>query len=97
MSSSRESSPPPAKGPLAKGPPAKKLLDSKWTAVEPEDREKHFVVIRILDGQQPQERVPSVELRCLLTKRSRLVAQAELADPERWRPGWLSDERPPRD
>ncbi len=70
-------------------PHPKKLVDSKWTAVVPEDREKHFIVTRVLDAETVAVRAPSVELRCLLTKRSRIVPQSDLRDPERWRPGWL--------
>lgn len=67
----------------------KRLLDSKWTASVPEHGEKHFVVTRVLDATTAPARAPSVELRCLLTKRTRIVAQTDLLDPERWRPDWL--------
>ena len=67
----------------------KRLLDSKWTASVPENREKHFVVTRVLDAATAASKVQSVELRCLLTKRTRIVAQADLLEPELWRPGWL--------
>jgi tryptophan-rich hypothetical protein len=70
-------------------PPSKKLLDSKWTAVQPEEREKHFVVTRVLDAKRPRASGPSVELRCLLTKRFRIVTRADLENRERWLPGWL--------
>ena len=38
----------------------KKLLHSKWTAVEPRNREKHFLVTRVItDGAQQFDIVPA--------------------------------------
>lgn len=75
----------------------KKLLQSKWTAVRPQEREKHFVVIRLLGPDDtPVDATASVataELRVLLqavySKRTWTLPWRDLTDPARWRQGWL--------
>ena len=59
--------------------------DSKWTSLAPQNREKHFVLLRLLLGP---EDVPCAELKALTTGRCRLVPRAELADDTRWSEGW---------
>ena len=65
-----------------------KLDGSKWTAVAPVDREKHFVVTRVIEDRATRPRRVSVEIRSVLTGRRRIVALEEIRDPEAWRPGW---------
>lgn len=65
-----------------------KLLQSKWTAVHPVDREKHFLVIRVHDPEDPGAPVEWVDLEAVLTRRTRRLPWRELRDPERWRQGW---------
>lgn len=65
----------------------KKLLSSKWTAVRPLNREKHFMVldwVRDEDGE-PTDRL---EVEAILTGRIRTLHWRELGDPEVWRIGW---------
>jgi tryptophan-rich hypothetical protein len=69
-------------------PTLKKLDGSKWTAVAPVDREKHFVVTRVIEDRGDRPRSVSVEIRSVLTGRRRIVALEVLRDPEAWRPGW---------
>jgi tryptophan-rich hypothetical protein len=63
-----------------------KLLHSKWTAVNPVDREKHFIVTGLRGKTRRGAR------RCVLeavrTRRSQEVAAEELRDESRWRAGW---------
>jgi hypothetical protein len=40
----------------------KKLHLSKWTAVQPLNREKHFVVVRVIEPEPPAVRIAQVEL-----------------------------------
>ncbi|MBY6203802.1 TIGR02450 family Trp-rich protein [Halomonas denitrificans] len=64
----------------------KKLLNSKWTAVQPEKREKHFRVSEVEfddDGN-----VVHCLLEAVLTGRERAIDWRELKDASRWRPGW---------
>jgi len=68
---------------------AKKLLDTKWTAVQPVDREKHFVVTKVIEPEPPGSPVVSVEIEAVHSKRARIIAWRELIDAARWRRGWV--------
>lgn len=63
-----------------------KLHHSKWTAVEPENKEKHFMVVRVL--KDDQDRVCDVELEAVLTKRVQKIPWRELKDVSQWQNGW---------
>lgn len=52
----------------------KKLLLTKWTAVEPQDREKHFVVSRVAPPEEPGGKVPWIEIEAVHSGRSRRIA-----------------------
>jgi len=67
----------------------KKLLDSKWTAVTPRDKEKHFLVTKVLESGGAGSSVTTIELRAVISKRVRVVPWTDLKDPDVWRRGWL--------
>lgn len=67
----------------------KKLQRSKWTAVAPVGREKHFLVTAVVEPEREGAAVEFVELEAVLTRRTRRIAWRELTDPQRWRQGWL--------
>jgi tryptophan-rich hypothetical protein len=67
----------------------KKLLLTKWTAVEPCDREKHFVVVRVVEPVPPAVRIDQVELEAVHSRRVRLLDWRELTDGDVWRQGWV--------
>lgn len=67
----------------------KKLLLSKWTAVVPVARDKHFVVIKVLEPEQPGAPVEWVELEALFSKRVQRLAWRDLRDTGVWRQGWV--------
>lgn len=65
----------------------RKLLLSKWTAVQPLQREKHFIVTDCqLDEQE--EAVVSVDLQAVLTKRAQRLPWKLLKDSNQWQSGW---------
>ncbi len=66
----------------------KKLLLSKWTAVAPRQKEKHFVVLRVLEPEPPATRIEQVELQAVHSGRSFLLPWRELTDGSQWRQGW---------
>jgi tryptophan-rich hypothetical protein len=70
-------------------PNPKKLLRSKWTAVTPVNKEKHFIVIRVLEPEPPEVRVEWVEIEAVYSGRVSLVRWRALADGQQWRQGWL--------
>lgn len=65
---------------------SKKLLHSKWTAVKPQNREKHFIVTKVLCDNA------GVVRRCVLeavhSHREMTVAWRELRSPDAWTIGW---------
>ena len=67
----------------------KKLCHTKWTAVEPMNKEKHFLVTRIVEPVPPGLPVVSVEIEAVHSGRTQLIAWRELKDAARWRRGWV--------
>ena len=67
----------------------KKLLLSKWTAVKPRNREKHFVVTRVIEPELPSMRVEQVELEAVHSKQVYLLHLRELTNASLWRQGWV--------
>ncbi|WP_339515025.1 TIGR02450 family Trp-rich protein [Pseudomonas sp. RL_15y_Pfl2_60] len=63
-----------------------KLLLSKWTAVAPRNREKHFIVTDLVRDEQGL--VLCIELQAVLTKRSELLAWQSLQNKDQWLMGW---------
>lgn len=64
----------------------RKLLLSKWTAVQPQQREKHFLVTELIRDEA--EQVQQIELQAVLSKRTWHLDWRELQDAERWLMGW---------
>jgi tryptophan-rich hypothetical protein len=76
------------------GPPVNpiqpaKLLRSKWTAAVPVAREKHFLVTRLIEPENPAMRVEWVEIEAVHSGRVRRIAWRELRDAAVWRQGWV--------
>lgn len=66
----------------------KKLALTKWTAAQPVAKEKHFLVTRVAEPDE-SGRVAWVELEAVLSRSVRRFDWRELADPARWRRGWV--------
>lgn len=67
----------------------KKLLLTKWTAVAPTNKEKHFVVTRVVEPEPPAVRVEWVEIEAVHSGRSSMLQWRDLTDGRRWRQGWV--------
>ncbi len=65
-----------------------KLRLSKWSAVYPRDREKHFLVTRVINPEAPVHQIETVEIEAVLTRRRYLIPWRELENDAQWRPGW---------
>lgn len=65
----------------------KKLPGSKWTAVEPVNRERHFVVVGwVADAEgRPTDRLL---VEAVLNRRVREIHWRELGDASTWQIGW---------
>ena len=64
----------------------KKLLLSKWTAVDPKGKEKHFMVSSLLEDENGK--VFACVLEAVLTTNEYQIDTDELKDASRWRMGW---------
>ena len=66
-----------------------KLLLSKWTAVNPLEKEKHFLVTKVIDPEQPRHLIKFVEIEAVLTRRTLTMRWQELMDATKWVQGWV--------
>ncbi len=67
----------------------KKLLLSKWTAVHPVAREKHFLVAKVILPERQDGQVEWVEVEAVHSKAVRRIAWRDLRDDTQWRQGWV--------
>jgi len=67
----------------------KKLLLSKWTAVHPIHKQKHFLVSKVILPELPEEAIEYVELEAVFDKTIRTIPWRELKNIEVWRQGWV--------
>lgn len=49
----------------------KKLLLSKWTAVNPVAKQKHFLVSKIITPEMPDQQIEFVEIEAIYSKKTR--------------------------
>jgi tryptophan-rich hypothetical protein len=66
----------------------KKLLLSKWTAVHPIAKQKHFLVSKVILPEPPEEKIEFVEIEAVYSKKSRQIPCRDLANSEEWLQGW---------
>ena len=67
----------------------KKLLLSKWTAVVPVAKQKHFLVSRVIQPELPTQPIELVEIESVFSKATQVIAWRELQDESVWRQGWV--------
>ena len=67
----------------------KKLLLTKWTAVKPLAKQKHFLVSRVIEPELITDPVVSVEIEAVFSKATQVIAWRELQDDSVWRQGWV--------
>ena len=67
----------------------KKLLLSKWTAVTPIDKCKHFLVAKVIQPEPPELTVQWIELEAVHSNWVRRIDWHELRDPAIWQVGWV--------
>ena len=65
----------------------KKLHHSKWTAVQPHHREKHFLVTDVILDADGHPRTCILE--AVLSRRELRLDWRELRDAGQWAMGWL--------
>ena len=67
----------------------KKLLLSKWTAVTPVAKQKHFLVSRVIQPALPDDPIELVEIESVFSKATQVIAWRELQNEDVWRQGWV--------
>lgn len=66
----------------------KKLLLSKWTAVHPIAKQKHFLVSKVIAPDPPSEKIEYVEIEAVYSKKTAVIAWRDLTNNEQWLQGW---------
>jgi tryptophan-rich hypothetical protein len=67
----------------------KKLIKSKWTAVTPSNKEKHFIVVKILIAELATYPVELIQIEAIHSKRIQVLAWQQLKDESIWQQGWV--------
>ena len=63
-----------------------KLMKSKWTAIDPVNRQRHFIVTAV--QRNDEGFVVSCELEAVITRKAAQIDWRELKDTNRWQMGW---------
>ena len=64
----------------------RKLLNSKWTAVKPLRKEKHFLVTELEFDEEGD--VVHCLIEAVMSNRSALIQWKELKNNDKWLQGW---------
>jgi tryptophan-rich hypothetical protein len=64
----------------------KKILNSKWTAVKPNGREKHFIITELELNDAGD--VIECNIEAIVSKRSKAIDWHELKNNNLWLQGW---------
>ena len=63
-----------------------KLLNSKWTAVNPVNGERHFIVVALL--RDNLERITGCELEAVINRKRYVMDWQLLKEKSAWQIGW---------
>ena len=66
-----------------------KLVLSKWTAVNPVAKQKHFLVSKVIKPEQEGGKVEWIDLEAVHSKVAYRMPWRELQDDTRWLRGWV--------
>ena len=66
-----------------------KLRLTKWTAVKPIDKQKHFLVSRVIQPELETDSVEFVEIESVFSKATQIIQWRALQNDEVWRQGWV--------
>ena len=64
----------------------KKLLNSKWTAVNPTKKEKHFLVTELVFDEEGD--VTDCLIEAVISNRAESIEWQELKNNDNWLQGW---------
>jgi len=66
----------------------KKLLLSKWTAVHPVRKDRHFLVTKVIEPLVAGEKIEWVEIEAVFSRSTQRVFWRDLQNEEVWKQGW---------
>jgi len=67
----------------------KKLLLTKWTAVQSIAKQKHFLVSKVIAPELPSEKIEFVEIEAVYSKKTTVIAWRDLTNNQIWLQGWV--------
>lgn len=67
----------------------KKLLLTKWTAVTPVAKQKHFLVSQVIQPELPTDPIELVEIEAVFSKTAQIIPWRALQDEGVWKQGWV--------
>ena len=67
----------------------KKLLLSKWTAVKPSNKRKHFLVSKVILPDLPDAAIEFIELEAVFDKSIQVIPWRDLKETDIWLQGWV--------
>lgn len=66
----------------------KKLLLSKWTAVQPIAKQKHFLVSKVILPEDPLQAIELIEIEAVYSKETKIIVWRDLLNSDHWIQGW---------
>ena len=67
----------------------KKLLRSKWTAVQPVRKNRHFLVTQVIAPEVEGAATEWVELEAVFSQTSQKIRWRDLQNADVWAQGWV--------
>ena len=67
----------------------KKLLLTKWKAVTPLAKQKHYLVSRVIKPDMPTDPIELVEIESVFSKATQIIQWRDLQDDGVWLQGWV--------
>jgi tryptophan-rich hypothetical protein len=67
----------------------KKLLMSKWTAVNPLSREKHFMVVQVIEPKIEGAPIEKIVIEAVISRRQKTIHWRSLTNGSEWQRGWI--------
>lgn len=62
---------------------------TKWTAVKPVAKQKHFLVSRVIQPALPEDPIELVEIESVFSKVTQVIPWRDLQNDDVWQQGWV--------
>ncbi len=67
----------------------KKLLLSKWTAVQPLHKDKHFLIVKVIEPLDDSNKIEWVDVEAVFSRSIQQISWRELQNEDVWKQGWV--------